>query len=737
MVRHLARLRVHPLGAAVVSGADRIVLSVTTPGSNPQVVVLGLPAIAGRGPECTLLLSDPAASARHARIEHASAGVVWTDLGSSNGTWVGGAAASHVNLRPGSALRVGASEVRCLAIGVAHSEVVVVRAPGRAGNRVVRFPTAVHLNDDGELRFGTAPASAPERALCQFVDDRVQLVRILDDGALQPPVVPDGDGLLAFGGAHIGSRGARLPTVVGTDLTFNGAGAVVRAQSASSPTPGFPPAWFEAPRLDPERIAACRVPVIEVPFLALGGGLGSFCWVDALRVHGTPTADIAVVGFEPVPYARYQRLCRHSQIPDHERLRSNSESCPDNLWGFPGYGLREFVEAVRAGSLGSAARVAWQLTTEPDLAATYTPRARDVFAAIDLESERIGWNHMYHRGRIRRVRQTTDGRYAVAVSSRSDPAGPDAIYMAPVVHLALGYPGLRFLDDLREYRETSGDFHRVVNAYEDHDHVYADLATRGGTVVLRGRGIVASRVLQRLSEVRAAGARVRVVHLMRSPRVEGAQVGSAVRRVENHWEFQPFNWPEACWGGDLREVLERAPLDERQELLSTWGGTTTADRSDWKRIVRRGLRAGWYTISFGRAKSMTQGAADLEVEVDGADGEYALTADFVIDATGLVSSLHANPVLADLVETYALPLNAQGRLELTDDFELGELAHGAGRFFAAGVCALGGGYAPVDSFLGLQYAASRSIGELGSRVPPLTPPRSVAAWWRWMRGAAP
>ena len=65
------------------------------------------------------------------------------------------------------------------------------------------------------------------------------------------------------------------------------------------------------------------------------------------------------------------------------------------------------------------------------------------------------------------------------------------------MHVAVGYPGLKFLPDLQEFRTKHQDYTHVVNAYEPHEHVYEFLRTRPGTVMLRGGGIVASRVLQR------------------------------------------------------------------------------------------------------------------------------------------------------------------------------------------------------------------------------------------------
>ncbi|MHC5732816.1 MAG: FHA domain-containing protein, partial [Nostoc sp.] len=86
---------------------------------------------------------------------------------------------------------------------------------------------------------------------------------------------------------------------------------------------------------------ATGLPVDESDYLAIGAGLGSFFWADLLRISGVRAEKIVALGLEAEPYARYKRLCLNSQIPLHERLRSNSDSCPDNIWGWPSYALRE------------------------------------------------------------------------------------------------------------------------------------------------------------------------------------------------------------------------------------------------------------------------------------------------------------------------------------------------------------------------------------------------------------
>jgi len=298
---------------------------------------------------------------------------------------------------------------------------------------------------------------------------------------------------------------------------------------------------------------ATGLPVGESPYCAVGAGLGSYIWVDYLRIGGVPAEAIAAIGLEAQPYARYRRLCLNSQIPPHERLRSNSDSCPDNIWGYPSYAWREAWRDFVKGDIAKAGYYLWQGFAEPVLAETYTPRSGNVFASIDREAKRIGWDKIYRYGRVRAIRKTNDGRYAIAYSLGK---GKHAFWLARYLHLAVGYAAIQFLPDLQAYREATGDFRAVVNAYEEHDHVYAQLEQQGGTILLRGRGIVASRIVQRIYEARAKNPDISILHLMRSPKSQGNKFGRAQRVVENHYEFQPFNWPKACWGGDLLQLLE-------------------------------------------------------------------------------------------------------------------------------------------------------------------------------------
>jgi pSer/pThr/pTyr-binding forkhead associated (FHA) protein len=508
-------------------------------------------------------------------------------------------------------------------------------------------------------------------------------------------------------------------------------------------TRNFPPPLFQALEVAVQDLHGTGLPVEEVDYATVGAGLGSFVWADLLRISGVKSSQIAALGIAPQPYSRYKQLCLNSQIPLHERLRSNSDSCPDNIWGWPSYAVREAWHNALRGHWGTAFGYLWQVFAEPTFAQTYTPRAQNVFASLDREVKRIGWEQMFRYGSVRAIRKTTDGRYAIAYSRTTTGYRNHAFLVARYVHLATGYPAIKFLPDLQAYREKTQDFKSVVNAYELHDHVYQYLEEYGGTVMIRGRGIVASRIVQRVYEARLRNSSIRLVHLMRSPKPQGNKFGTSQRRVEHHYEFQPFNWPKACWSGELREMLEKADPNERQRLLADWGGTTTALRDDWQWIVEQGLKLGWYKIEFGEVERVERESSRIISYIQEKDfkGQIRLEADFIIDATGLDAKVTASPLLNDLITHYNLPLNPLGRLSVSNDFELVEMRVSQGRMYAAGAITLGGSYAAVDSFLGLQYAALRAVDAMttnkASGIRRLNGLNSLFQWGKWVANQSP
>jgi hypothetical protein len=78
---------------------------------------------------------------------------------------------------------------------------------------------------------------------------------------------------------------------------------------------------------------------------------------------------------------------------------------------------------------------------------------------------------------------------------------------------------------------------------------------------------------------------------------------------------------------------------------------------------------------------------------------------------------------------------------VSNDFEITGMSNDKGRLYAAGTITQNGPYAAVDSFLGLQYAALRSVDNLGAlgatEVSRFGPGRSFSQWLKWCSGASP
>src|SRR5207249_2916829 len=153
-------------------------------------------------------------------------------------------------------------------------------------------------------------------------------------------------------------------------------------------------------------------------------------------------------------------LATNSQIPDQERLRSDSASVMDNIWGWPSYALREAFDSrlKRPGLSGFIAPI-FQVATEPILTDYFTPKSGQVYASVEREMVRVGWHQMLAKGQVRTVRRRYGGGYFTILTPPEGATPTKRLaYRSTYVHVAVGYPGLRFLPDLQEYRSTYQDY---------------------------------------------------------------------------------------------------------------------------------------------------------------------------------------------------------------------------------------------------------------------------------------
>jgi hypothetical protein len=529
-----------------------------------------------------------------------------------------------------------------------------------------------------------------------------------------------------------GRETIRLPGVAAAEDADRSAGAATAAGDITQQ-------MLETSVWTDQLVAGAGIPILDSPLVTIGGGIGSFILADFLRIAGLPTSAIRSLGTSAVPWETYEYLTRVSQISRGERLRSDSGSTPDNIWGFPSYALREAFEEK---GLSNKIAPLFQVGTEPILTDYYTPRAGQVFASMEKEAARISWRNMHVRGLVRVVRKRVGGGY-FSILTPPDVTSPTKriAYRSTHVHIAVGYPGLRFLPDLQEYRQKYSDFSRVVNAYEPHEHVYEELVRHPATVVVRGGGIVASRVLQRLiDDINSKGAQTTILHLFRTYVDSSHGPNIFMRRKgANGWAYQGFNWPKGGWGGQIKSAVEKAEGDDRKRFYQVMGGTNTPRRKLWLDQLADGRAKGYYKTFIGEVQDVTPGPHNqIITRIQSKEGILELPASYIIDGTGLEADISEHRLLNDLLLHSGVGRNVMGRLDVERSFEIRGMRSDPGRAYASGTATLGGYYLGVDSFLGLQYAALRITDDLAGvgfckRIGPI---RSISHWWKWARGKA-
>lgn len=518
-----------------------------------------------------------------------------------------------------------------------------------------------------------------------------------------------------------------------TILLPGSAGAYVPDPSGAAQPGDLTTELIETDWWSDDLVARAGIPVVDVPFVSVGGGIGSFVTVDYLRICGVPTSSIRVLTQLEHPWESYEYLTRVSQIPREERLRSDSASCPDNIWGFPSYAVREAFAT-------KSPRRLFQVAVEPIFDDYYTPKAGHAFATMEKEYHRVSYPETVVKGQVRMVRRRVGGGYFTILTPPENTTPTRRVaYRSRFVHVAIGYPGLKFLPDLMDYRERHRDYSSVVNAYEPHEQIYSRLRAGPGTVLVRGGGIVASRVLQRLIDDRdARGLQTQILHVFRTftTKSHGPHIWMR-RRGGDGWAYQGFNYPKSVWGGQLKSRMRKLEGNDRADLYKIFGGTNTPRRRSWQRQMARGRAEGWYRPFQGEITAMEpHGSGNVRVELKTEHGIEKVTVLGVIDCTGLEADISEHRVLADLLEHSGAGRNPLDRLDVDRTFEVRGTRNDPGRMHASGTATLGGYFPGVDTFLGLQIAAQEIADDLARLgfCKRLGPIRSTSQWWKWARG---
>ena len=100
-----------------------------------------------------------------------------------------------------------------------------------------------------------------------------------------------------------------------------------------------------------DMVTAAGIPIVDVPLVSVGGGIGGYVLANHLRIAGMATNQMRILSNLDRPWQTYEYLTQVSQVPRKERLRSDAQSMPDNMWGFPSYAFREAWAEKKIGPI--------------------------------------------------------------------------------------------------------------------------------------------------------------------------------------------------------------------------------------------------------------------------------------------------------------------------------------------------------------------------------------------------
>jgi two-component system nitrogen regulation response regulator GlnG len=96
------------------------ILVLSGPDSGKQLVLERGTYLVGKAPGCDLVLSDGAVSRQHLELQVTESGVLVKDLGSTNGSFFGGARFSQVTVGPGAVIVIGGTELKLATVERSH-----------------------------------------------------------------------------------------------------------------------------------------------------------------------------------------------------------------------------------------------------------------------------------------------------------------------------------------------------------------------------------------------------------------------------------------------------------------------------------------------------------------------------------------------------------------------------------------------------------------------------------------
>ena len=252
------------------------------------------------------------------------------------------------------------------------------------------------------------------------------------------------------------------------------------------------------------------------------------------------------------------------------------------------------------------------MLVEPIFSDYYTPRAGQAFETMEREADRIGYQQTASRkGQVRMARRRVGGGYFTILTPPDGATADERVaYRSPFVHIAVGYPGLKFLPDLQRYREYYRDYTPGRQRLRA-----ARARLRASCSCEPGHGGHPRRRHRRLPRPAAADRRPGPArgpdpdHPRFRTYVTGAHGPNIFmrRRGGDGWAYQGFNYPKSVWGGQLKARMRSLEGEERAALQGDRRHQHARSASCGRPSSSGAGSEGWYRTVTGEVEPMRPG----------------------------------------------------------------------------------------------------------------------------------
>ena len=459
-------------------------------------------------------------------------------------------------------------------------------------------------------------------------------------------------------------------------------------------------------------LARADIPVVDIPFVSIGGGIGSFVTVDYLRICGVPTSAIRVFTQLETPWESYEYLTRVSPDPARRAAAQRLGVLPGQHLGLPELRRARGVRDEVAQAAGPDRRSSRSSTT------TTRPKAGQAFESMEQEYHRIRYPETVVKGQVRMVRRRIGRRLLHDPHpARRAPRAPTGRVPQPLRARRRRLPGAEVPP---RPHGLPGDPPRLRQRRQRLRAARADLRAAAPGA---GHRAGPRRRHRRLPRAAAADRRPRRARPVRPRSCTSSAPTSPARTARNlwmrrrggdGWAYQGFNYPKSVWGGQLKASAcaswraRSGPTSTRCSAAPTPRGAAAG-----RRQLRRGRRRAGTGRSRARSRRCEPGPhGTVAGRAEDRDGTSHAQVTGVIDCTGLEADIREHRVLADLLDHGGAGRNPLGRLDVERTFEVRGTRSEPGRMYASGTATLGGYFPGVDTFLGLQIAAQEIADDL-------------------------